>query len=452
MFFAKYILKDRILKLNGLNKNIKPEQEDIEIEKGRYYSHLYDIRLALNECICAFNRNREYLTMLNIVSRECRSLDRVVTGEELKESIDEVIGLFEDFEYTEYYAGDTTYSYRSLEYIRVIELGALDPIIKELNKLNREITIFEPDCYEGDCFSYLKGQCDKGENILAYGTEATSNISTAKRYATKVAKGELKGSIISNNAFDFVIAKCSIADTLAKNLSSGSSVSKLEKNYIMNMNKYLRTNGAILFVLPYYRLHKDICEHIAKYYDNVQIFKATGAFWEEKKYVYIYGQKSANKEINEEIYDNLRACFDERSIPNFTDDINLNFRLPSTTIAIDTFKGSQLDMEELYDIVETSGVLDEFFETQKVEKIGESTTKPLLPFNIGQLGLVLTSGCLDGIIDEGDGHYHLVKGKVSKKSETTREVSDGVLEESETISNRVEINVLLPNGEYKILT
>ena len=109
-------------------------------------------------------------------------------------------------------------------------------------------------------------------------------------------------------------------------------------------------------------------------------------------------------------------------------------------------------MEELYDIVETSGVLDEFFETQKVEKIGESTTKPLLPFNIGQLGLVLTSGCLDGIIDEGDGHYHLVKGKVSKKSETTREVSDGVLEESETISNRVEINVLLPNGEYKILT
>ena len=33
MFFAKYILKDRILKLNGLNKNIKPEQEDIEVEK-----------------------------------------------------------------------------------------------------------------------------------------------------------------------------------------------------------------------------------------------------------------------------------------------------------------------------------------------------------------------------------------------------------------------------------
>lgn len=449
MFFAKYILKDRILKLNGLNKNIKPEQEDIEVEKGRYYSHLYDIRLALSECVCAYNRNRIYQSILNIVARECRSLDKVETAEELKESLMEVIGLFEDFDYTEYYSSDVTYSYRSLEYIRTIDVAALDPIIKEFNKLNRDITVFEPDCYEGDCFQYLSAG---KENILTYGTEASGNISTAKRYATKVVKGELKGSIISNNAFDFVIAKCAIADTLAKNLSSGSSVSKIEKNYIMNMNKYLRPYGAILFVIPYYRLHKDICEHIAKYYENVQIFKASGVYWEDKKYVYIYGQKSISKEMDEDIYDRLRACFDERNIPDFTDDINLNYRLPSSTITIDTFKGSQLDMDELYDIVETSGVLDEFFESQKVEKIGESTTRPLLPFNIGQLGLVLTSGCLDGIIDEGDGHYHLVKGKVSKKSETTKEISDGVLEESETISNRVEINVLLPNGEYKVLT
>ena len=55
-------------------------------------------------------------------------------------------------------------------------------------------------------------------------------------------------------------------------------------------------------------------------------------------------------------------------------------------------------------------------------------------------------------MDEGNGHYRLVKGKVSKKSEVEGSVSDGVLEESETISNRVEINVMLPNGEFKTLT
>lgn len=452
MFFAKYILKDRVLKLNGLNKNIKPEQEDIEIEKGRFYANLYDIRLALSECVCAYTRNTVYNLMLNAVTRENNALDSVTTAQQLKDSISQVIELFTDFDYTEYYAGDTSYSYRSLERIRTFDLEALDPIIRELNKLNREITVFEPDCYEGDAFTYLKGESNNPENLLTYGTEVSNNIVTAKRYATKVAKGELKGSIISNNAFDLVIAKCSIGDTLAKNLSAGSSLSKLEKNYIMNMNKYLRPNGAILFVIPYYRMYKDICEHIAKYYENVRVFKSTGVFWEDRKYIYIYGQKSMTKEMDEAIYDRLRACFDPNNIQEFSKDIILNYRLPSSTITIDTFKGSILDMDELYDIVETSGILEEFFENQKVEKIGESTTRPLLPFNIGQLGLVLTSGCLDGIIDEGDGHYHLVKGKVSKKSETTREVSDGVLEESETISNRVEINVLLPNGEYKILT
>lgn len=450
MFFAKYILKDRVLKLNGLNKTIKEEQEDIEIEKGRYYSHLYDIRLALSECEVAHNSGRIYNLMLKSVIHENEKLDKITTATALKESINEIINLFSDFDYIEYSASDLSYSYRCLDEIRTIDVTVLDPIIRELNKLNRNITVFEPNCNEGACLQYLS--TDK-ENILTYGTEASSNMAIAKRHATKVVKGPLKGSIISNNAFDLVIAKCSIKDTLAKNLGSGSSIGKEEKLFIANMNKYLRQHGAILFVIPYYRLHKDICEHIAKYYDNVQVFKSVGVYWEEKRYVYIYGQKSASKEMNEEIYDKLRACFAPQNIPDFNSEtINLNFRLPSSFIEIETFKGSMLDMDELYDIVETSGCLDDFFEEQKVEKIGESTTKPLLPFNIGQLGLVLTSGCLDGIIDEGDGHFHLVKGKVSKKSETNRQVSNGVLEENETISNRVEINVLLPNGDYKVLT
>ena len=111
MFFAKYILKDRVLKLNGLNKNIKPEQEDIEIEKGRFYANLYDIRLALSECVCAYPRNTVYNLMLNAVTRENNALDSVTTAQQLKDSISQVIELFTDFDYTEYYAGDTSFSY-----------------------------------------------------------------------------------------------------------------------------------------------------------------------------------------------------------------------------------------------------------------------------------------------------------------------------------------------------
>lgn len=447
MFFAKYILKDRVLRLNGLNKQIKETQENIDIEKGRFYAHLYDLRLALEECVCAYSKPRLYQLMLNTIKHVNQNLESVETAENLKQDIESVIELFDDFDYQEHYSGDLTYSYRSLENVRSIDVECLDPIINEINKMNRSVTLFEPGCAQGDNFQYMKR-----DNLLCYGTEESNDIAIAKEHAAKVVKGKLAGSKIKNDAFDILIAKCSLGLTLEDNMSQRGSINKIEKDFITNVNKYLRPNGIVLFVLPYYRMHKDICEHIAKYYDNVRILKATGAYWQEKKYVYIYGQKSLSKEMNEEIYERLRSAFNPDLIPEFNQDVKLNYRLPASHIAIDILKGSVLDMDELYEIVDTSGVLDSFFKSQEVEKIGSSSTKPLLPFNIGQLGLVLTSGCLDGIIDEGDGNYHLVKGKVSKKSDTKRQVVDGICEESETISNRVEINVLLPNGEYKVLT
>lgn len=446
MFFAKYILKDRILKLTNLEKGIKESQTNIDIEIGRYYLNIYDIRLALEECCCAYARPREYTLMLNFIKTVNAGIKDIKTAEELKESIKSVIDLFMDFDYTAYYSGDLNYSYRSLDSIRGMEVEALDPIVRELDKQSRNFTIFEPYCGQAETMQYIQK-----DNFLTYVTEPGDDISIAKEHVTKAGKGELKGSKIKNDAFDVIVAKCSIKPTLELNMRL-NAISKYEKEFILNVNKYLRPNGIMMFVIPYYRMHKDICEHIAKYYRNVKVVKSVGAYWQEKKYIYIYGQKSDSKVMDQDIYEKLRACMNPDSIEEFNPHMELGFNLPKTHIPIDLFKGSVLDMEELHDIVNHSGALDAFFETQTVEKVGESSTRPLLPFNIGQLGLVLTSGCLDGIIDEGDGHYHLVKGKVSKKSDITSTIEDGRINESETISNRVEINILLPNGEFKTLT
>ena len=71
---------------------------------------------------------------------------------------------------------------------------------------------------------------------------------------------------------------------------------------------------------------------------------------------------------------------------------------------------------------------------------------------IGLLGLVLTSGCLDGIVEEKDGNCHLIKGRVSKQViQTETNIRQGLNEVTETTVNKVEINVLLPNGEFKTL-
>jgi hypothetical protein len=189
---------------------------------------------------------------------------------------------------------------------------------------------------------------------------------------------------------------------------------------------------------------------LAKQLTNVSIVKGIGND-ENKGLIYIIGQKCKALGIDEEIYESLRKCYNYNNVKYIHELEIKNMTLPSTTSQIELFKGSVLDTDELLNIVQTSGCLDAFFTKQKVDKIHENTVRPLLPFNVGQIGLVLTSGCLDGIIDEGDGHYHLVKGRVSKKKDTERNVSDGVVEETEVISNRVEINVILPSGEFKTL-
>lgn len=443
MLFCKYILKDRIIKLEKLNKSFKESQGDVEIEIQRAFANIYDIRLALEECICASQKPRLYTLMMNSVREYNKELIKTKTAPELKQIINNLLDLFSDFDYQE--EDSTTYSYQSLSNIRSLDTWPLDSLKEHINKNNREVTLFEADCGTGDSFNFLQS-----EKLLCYGTEKSSDITIAKDFATKVVRGELKGSRIANDAFDYMIAKCSISAKLSDNMLV-NSVAKREKEYLYNLNKYLRPGGVILIAIPYYRMYKDLAEMIAKNYHNVKVFKSTGAYWQEKKYIYIYAQKNTVKGFDNAAYEALRKSYNPELLEDFDENLKLDYVLPAKFIPIETFRGSVLDMEELHYLVEHSGALDEMFENQHVEKIGESSTRPLLPFNIGQIGLVLTSGCLDGIIDEGDGHYHLVKGQVSKKSDVESNISDGIIDETEIISNRVEINVLLPNGEFKTL-
>lgn len=449
MLFAKYIIKDRLIRLEKISNKIKENQEDINTEKSNIFSIIYDLRLALEECKCGFKRATLYNLMSNSIKHYQRALNNIETAESLKNLINEINSMFADLDLNEFCHSDFTSEYRNMESFRRIDLLALDPIKKICENVHRNINAFEIDCGNGDRLEYLS----QGNNsILTYGNEMSLSSTTAKSRITKLAKGVLKGSKISNDVFDILIAKCHTFYTLKDNIGYGGSVSKEEKVFLLGIKKYIRKDGIILIAIPYYRMHKDICQYISKYFDDVQVYKGTKEDWDESKLIYIYGKKSNNNERDEEAYRKLRMCFDPDNIPELTEETTLPFKLPMNYISVDLFKGSVLDMDELHDIVEHSGAMDAFFDNQKVEKIGESETRPLLPFNIGQVGLVLTSGCLDGVIDEGDGHYHLVKGKVSKKYEKNKEISNGVCNEEETISNRVEINVLLPNGEFKVLS
>ena len=116
-------------------------------------------------------------------------------------------------------------------------------------------------------------------------------------------------------------------------------------------------------------------------------------------------------------------------------------------ITPELFRGSVLDEEELEQIINTSGLMSSFWKQHEIEQ-NESNIRPLLPFNMGQIGLVLTSGCLDGVVEEYEGQYHAIKGMVTKVRDFNNSREDNDETSIETISNKVQINLLTPDGQF----
>ena len=82
-------------------------------------------------------------------------------------------------------------------------------------------------------------------------------------------------------------------------------------------------------------------------------------------------------------------------------------------------------------------------------KTEEEVRHPLLPFSPGQLGLVLVSGKIDGIVDEGNGAYHVIKGSTRPKTTTTEKYDENYKPVTEVVrSAATSVAMLTADGRY----
>jgi hypothetical protein len=196
-------------------------------------------------------------------------------------------------------------------------------------------------------------------------------------------------------------------------------------------------------------MYKEVCQYLAKNLKDIQI-RLDGI------HVYICGYRNTdkNREADKDVLIALRTLQLNRSNDCYSLDNPLNsFTLPLPATQVLTFRGSKLDETEFAAMYEKSNATETFLKEQRVDKLSDNAKSPLLPFNVGQLGLILTSGCLDGVIDEGNGICHAVKGRVIKKRDVQKEVDNekDKIDVTEIVANRVEINAFLADGTYKCL-
>lgn len=277
-------------------------------------------------------------------------------------------------------------------------------------------------------------------------TRGTMDKETRQKFERFVVGG-LNKVVITNDAFDVVYCQPLIdleTDYYQQNVIFEER-KMLDRAYI-----YLRRGGILVYTVPMSRLSKQISLYLARGLKDVQVF--TNDLTEGTGAVSIVGYKPPAKErvLDAKIYVRLRNLYWTKDF----DTCPMDRTVPSDMRRIEKFRGFKMDDAELQDVFLDSNAMKTFWKDQIVEKLSETKKKPLLPFTIGQLGLVLTSGCLDGVVEEEDGCAHCVKGRVVKVTESKRDFNENgnTVDVVETTRNRVEISMFLPDGSYRCLT
>ena len=327
----------------------------------------------------------------------------------------------------DYYGGYTDVYKLPADHMR----GLYNSIINT-NSLN----IFETYCNAGDNSINFRMPKDKTfANTTNYQT-------TAKSRLDRVIKGSLKGSYISNNYFDVVIVTPTVSYTTTAD-AFGKISPPNESIEIRNCIKYVRQGGLYIFTVPATRIDNNLALWLSKALsEDTQIVKIPG---DQLERITVIGKKEITNKSKKVLLDKLEHINYE-SLPT-SKDLAPMFNIPQEVLELEYFRGSQLDVDDLLEAA-SENILNNFLDNQ-TQPLVVKDQSPLLPFNIGQVGLVLTSGCLDGVVEEIDGVYHVIKGMTTKL--TTVETDDSEedkLRSTETISNRVKINVFTADGKF----
>lgn len=439
--YMAQIYINNVQALKSYMNKLNPELKYYDIEKikdkindavDKLSFQLKDIRLS-TEFKSVYDGHKQIYNVIRGSLKTYESLEQIISLKPFVDMImiDEIENtrLYDMIKAADHYYYDSIDSYDvSADYLSHIYRS-----IKNTNGLN----IFAPNCFNGLTVSRFAKEKDK-----TFGN-STNYISRAKELMTRVIKGELKGSHITNNYFDVVFLIPKVSYKLNTD-PFGKIAEPNEKVFIKNCVKYCRQDGLLVMTLPATRVDASFAFYLSKVLsDNTIIVKEPNSRLER---ITIIGQKHITQKSKPELYERLKYInYDET--PE-AESIIPTFDIPMAELTLDFFRGSTLDTDDILEATQ-SNLINSFLDSQ-TQPLVVKDQSPLLPFNIGQVGLVLTSGCLDGVVEEVDGIYHVIKGMTTKLTTTQTEVSetDNKVKSTETISNQVKINVFTADGEF----
>lgn len=442
MLIRKKVMQD----VGNHIRRVAEREETLEARINVIDKAMLDVFLALREYLMADRGDRRdhLLTAIEDLQQQRLSLQTIEDETQLArlaEAMSAQLHRIPDGLPGRGGARDFDRHYESVESYKLDEI-TMQRCAEAIQPVDRELNVLDSWCQN---HNNLQGFKRAHPNAKAYAAETREDrAADVRQSADKVAVGDITG--ITNNAFDVLILQPQVALEVER---FGSFAKRGERTRARTHLRFLRLGGYLIFVVPYFKLYQDLRNDLAKSLEDVQIRK--GLDYEQTGNVIILGRKKKGSQLDRDTKLSLEDALEQGSIPNIIVTPFETVELPEQPMSIELFKGSVLDEAELQRLFERSPAMKSFWNDQKAKELHEQVGKPPLPFNEGRIGLVLASGFLDGIIDEQNGHSHIVKGRVIRRQEEDSEVRGNEVHVTQTESNRVEINMLLPDGQHKTL-
>lgn len=456
-------LKNKVNTLNiYLQHNTKGDKTDVTKEKNIILKHAKDCKRLIEYVRCMVDESsfNAYIADLNTA---IELILAAIPGANNMENIRQVVSTFQDR--SPRYM-DKLHSLRTWAILDSVldfmwnENDAYDLTESVLNNIagaistNKDLSMFSLQCkkgYDEDIISRRLSEVNR-TTITSYALCANPSESPhAKQKINRVIMGTLKGSIISNEVFDILYLTPSVS---FRTESRNNKLAPLnEEEMLRNCTRFLKNDGVLIYTIPFHALSSEIALTLSRKLNNITIFKheTDNTAHSSLKYITIMGQKR-NMISYANTFTQL-TTLNYNNLPT-TPERSYNLDLPEAEVKL--FRGSILDEQELDDIISGNGLFNEFFR-QMEDKHKPQDRSPLLPFNLGQIGLVLSSGSLDGIVEESNNVRHIIKGMTIKETETETETNVGsngeaITQSTETVRNKVQITAIGADGAFYKLT
>lgn len=285
-------------------------------------------------------------------------------------------------------------------------------------------------------------------NFRKYGIYIDHNLDAGTEDFEKIAPYDTKNIKLGLN-FDMAIMNGVDPSTSIGFDPFNDKIDKIcnYKNYFLYLFRHLRKDAPIFITLNAYALEKDTILFLSNYIDNISAY-----YSKHGGIIVIYGTKKAIRTPNPKEFNDVISGLIIGEMKAF--DGTIEFLNNSEKEMI--FEYLYYDENAIINMLSKASskaftLEDKILEDMQLKK-KESKITPPLPLNPGQIGLVLVSGHMDGLVDADGDTPHLISGNVFKKQDMniTHEDQDTVVKYTSYYSTL--ITVVDNRGNFKFIS